>query len=180
MLPPGHIAAGYLVAKSLITFTHPALSSTQVNSLLLWGMFFGFSPDLDMFWVFFKRRRFIDKGENHRKLLPHAPVLWLIVGVGIFFIGRYLQSEYLSYFGLILWLGAWSHFVLDSIHHGVMWLWPFRTDQFRVFHNLLPDTPVASPFVYWWRVVKLYAIHMGPSFYSEIAIIIAALIVYFK
>jgi hypothetical protein len=49
MLPPGHIAAGYLTALAAIKIFKPDFDQQQINQLLVLGMFWGFAPDLDVF-----------------------------------------------------------------------------------------------------------------------------------
>src|SRR5258707_1017416 len=125
MLPPGHIAAGYLTAKVLLHFSHEGLTQVQQTRLVWWAIFFGFAPDLDMFLSFFKEKALVVKNvnkNNHRRFYSHAPVLWLITGLMIYI---FASTPYFKIFGLLLWLGAWSHFILDSIDYGIMWLWPF-------------------------------------------------------
>src|ERR1700729_1980799 len=108
MLPPGHIAAGYLTAKVLLHNSHQPFSLNQQKQLLWWGMFFGFAPDLDYFYVLYRQRAFTvkDGGQvNHRKFLTHAPILWLIAGLAVYFLS---VDVYYKIFGLLLWLASWS------------------------------------------------------------------------
>ena len=179
MLPPGHIAAGYLTAEVLLHTIHPALSQNQQTQLLWWGMFFGFAPDLDYFYVFFRQRAFTVKDSNkanHRKFLTHAPVLWLIAGLVIYFLSA---DVYYKTLGLLLWLASWSHFILDSIEDGVMWLWPLSSKQyaFRFPEDLVIKED--SFFRYWWKFLVSYS-KQRLTFYLEIFIILTALIIYFK
>jgi membrane-bound metal-dependent hydrolase YbcI (DUF457 family) len=178
MLPPGHIAAGFLTAKVLLNFTHPALSQSRQEQLLWWGMFFGFAPDLDMFLAFFKQRSLLvagDKEVSHRKFYSHAPILWLIAGLLIYFLSGEL---YVKYLGLLVFLGSWSHFLLDSIEHGIMWLWPFSTKVFalknREVRLIIKEK---NFFKHSWQFLKFYSQKL--SFYLEIIVIISALIVFF-
>src|SRR5579863_61702 len=126
MLPPGHIAAGFLTTKVLLDIAHPALSQNQQNQLLWWGMLFGFSPDLDTFLAFAKEKAFVITNPNnsHRKLFTHAPLSWLLAGLTVMLFARNL---YWQWVGLLLWTCSWSHFLLDTIQYGIMWLWPFSS-----------------------------------------------------
>ena len=69
MLPPGHIAAGYLATKLFLGVVKPELNTTQTDQLLMWGMFFAFAPDLDMFYAFWKVKGLKHTGKtfNHRQ-----------------------------------------------------------------------------------------------------------------
>ena len=175
MLPPGHIAAGFLTAEVLLKFAHPQLSPIQQNQLLFWGMLFGFAPDLDYFYVFFREHAFTvkDSGKNnHRRFITHAPVLWLIAGSAIYFLSA---DVYYKILGLLLWLASWSHFVLDSIEDGVMWLWPISSKQYAFRHPANITIEENNFFKHWWKFLVLYS-QQRLTFYLEILIILIALI----
>jgi hypothetical protein len=180
MLPPGHIAAGYLVAESLLAVLQPEISSAERSQLLFMGAFWGFAPDLDTFIAFAKARSFTFKPNkadevNHRKFSSHAPVIWLLAGLFVYGLSN---SEYGELSGLLLWLCSWSHFFLDTIQYGIMWLWPwkrtiyaFRDKEYSLGIN------AEGFFNYWWSFVKAYSKQV--SFYLEIFIIFIALVIYF-
>ncbi|HVY67829.1 MAG TPA: metal-dependent hydrolase [Patescibacteria group bacterium] len=177
MLPPGHIAAGFLTAEALLKIAKPDLPAAELRHLLWWGVFFGFAPDLDMFYWFLKSRAFkMDpRAGNHRQYLSHAPVLWLAAGLIIY---AAAPSDYVRMIGLLLWLGSWSHFLLDSIEYGIMWLWPLSTKRFALKST---DGILAEPegkfFDYWRKVVKSYSASL--SFYLELLVVLAAVTAYF-
>ncbi len=178
MLPPGHIAAGYLTAQALLHFTHPNLTLDQQNQLLLWGMLFGFLPDIDTFIAFAKEKAWFVKNQNynHRKFITHAPVIWLVLGLIIFLIA---PDTYWKTVGLLVWLGSWSHFLLDTLSYGIMWFWPF-SNRIYALTNREKDFKIEqnSAFKFWWTFVKKYSQTL--SFYLEILIIISAILIYFK
>ena len=179
MLPPGHIAAGYLTAEALLKLTHPNITLAQSSALLWWGVLFGFLPDLDTFYVFFQQRAFRIKSSyenNHRKFFTHAPILWLIPGLLIYFLSK---DVYHQCIGLVLWLASWSHFLLDSIEDGVMWLWPFSSKQFALRYPSQIIVEENKFFNYWWKFTIQYAT-TRLSFYFEVLIIISAIIIFFK
>lgn len=175
MLPPGHIAAGFLTAEALLKITHPDLPTAQTSQLLWWGMFFGFAPDLDSFISFAKERAFFvtNKKNSHRKMLTHAPLLWLAAGLAVVL---FAPSLYWKFAGLLLWLGSWSHFFLDTIQYGIMWLWPFNS-RLYAFTDTERDYQINRRdfFGYWLTFLKSYAKQI--SFYLEILIIVIALII---
>lgn len=177
MLPPGHIAGGYLVAETLFSVTNFSLSSQQTNVLLLLGMFFAFAPDLDFFYAFFRLNGWtLQKNTvDHRKFISHTPIVWLIAGLSIFFAA---QSSFMKVFGLLVWLGAWSHFVLDTIEYGIMWLWPFSTKVFALANQEKKFVTQEKRFVrYWTRFVWWYMHRM--SFWLELGVILVAVFVFF-
>jgi len=181
MLPPGHIAAGYLTAKALLHFTHSSLPTVQQNQLLLWGMLFGFIPDIDTFIAFAREKAWFVKNQdnNHRKFITHAPVIWLAMGLIVVAVA---PNVYWKDVGLLLWLGSWSHFILDSIQYGIMWLWPFSNRIYafkdRETQYIKVDTLKNSFFGFWFGFVKSYSKSL--TFYLEILIIISAVIIYIK
>ncbi len=179
MLPPGHLAAGYLTTKAVLHFAHPQVSAAQTHSLVVWGTLFGFIPDLDIFWYFFQNKNFLAVGNtenNHRKYISHAPLVWMLAGLLIYF---FSSNIYYELIGLLLWLGSWSHFILDSIDYGIMWLWPFSSKIYAL-KNAATVFPVKERgFIkHHWEFFKLYS--RALSFYVEIFIVIIALIIHFK
>lgn len=180
MLPPGHIAAGYLATYALLKTTHAQLPPQQFNVLLGLGAFFAFAPDLDTFMSFAKAKSFIliDGKHSHRKFFSHAPLVWLIPSLAIIF---FTKSAFGTYLGLTVWAGSWSHFVLDSLQHGIMWLWPFNKKLFALKDRefSLKELAKKESFVgYWTEFVWLYFTQLKFSSYLELIIIISALTVF--
>lgn len=183
MLPPGHIAAGYLTAYEIIKIGKPELSQHQINELLVVGAIAGFIPDLDMFAAFAKVRSFTitDGKTNHRKFWSHSPLIWMAIGLVIYFTAWIASSTFFEYFGLIFWLGSWSHFILDSLDYGIHWFWPFSEQLFAVRNkeiNLPNDEK--EFFKYWWQFLKMYTQKLNFTFYTEIAILALAIFTLFK
>ena|SRR6185503_15460309 len=181
MLPPGHFAAGYLTAKAVLHFSHQAFTSSQQSSLILWGTIFGAIPDVDMAYSFFRERGYAligDEKPNHRRYITHAPVLWFILSLGIYFLSA---DVYHKYIGLMLLFGTLSHFILDSFDYGIMWLWPLNKKVFS-FRNTGKDLTVVHEsgniVVYFCRFLNQYRRWL--TFYLEVLIIISALAVSFK
>lgn len=180
MLPPGHIAAGYLTGYALLNIVKPDLPVDQLQQLLWWGTFFGFAPDFDNFIAFAKvkswwYRRNVDNG-IHRKFYSHVPVLWLVAGLLVYI---FSGDVYWKTVGLMLWLGSWSHFILDSIEYGVMWLWPFNSEVWALKDRGIKREISANGFLqYWWSFLKYYTSRW--TFYCEIFIILITFIIYFR
>ena len=179
MLPPGHVAAGYLTAKALLKIIAPNLPSDQMQDLVWWGVFWSFAPDLDNFVAFLKVKSFYyNKKDNsiHRQFYSHIPLLWLIIGLGIYF---FSTETYWKIFGLMLWVGSWTHFVLDSIEYGVMWLWPVNKELWALKDRGVKKQIDGDSFkTYWLTYLKYYLSRL--TFYCEVVIIICALISIFK
>lgn len=176
MLPPGHIAAGYLAAYALIKITKPVLTTGQIDQLLWFGALMGFVPDLDTFFSFARVGSFTFNADktDHRKYFTHAPIFWLVVGLSIFFTA---PSLFIKYVGLIIWLGPWSHFFWDSLQYGIPWLWPFKKDIYAFRDKEVNYEGPPEPFFkYWFSFLKLYITKAKMTFYTEIILIVLALI----
>jgi len=119
-----------------------------------------------------------DEKPNHRRYITHAPILWFILALGIYF---FSASTYHKYLGLLLFLGTLSHFILDSFDYGIMWLWPLNKKVFS-FRNTGKDLTVNHPsgniVIYFCRFLNQYRKWM--TFYLELLMIISGLIIYFK
>jgi hypothetical protein len=178
MLPPGHIAAGYLTSKVVISSLHYSLTSHQVKVLALLGTFIAFAPDLDFFYAFAKSKSFTIENDVviHRKFLSHVPLVWLLAGLAVFFLAA---SPFYKALGLLIWLCSWSHFILDS-EWGIMWLWPFKkrfypfSEEYYQEKYAFDNNPKEKTFFkYWWALVKSY--YMSKSGILEIITILIAL-----
>ncbi len=182
MLPPGHIAAGYLTAKVLIGSLHYDLTAGQINDLTIIAALLAFIPDLDFFAAFAKIGKFrMETGKtNHRHYPSHAPIVWLILGLIIFV---FSASAFGKTLGLLVWLAPWSHFILDS-QWGIMWLWPFSKKLYpfsESFYKRLyaQERPKSDNFwKYWLRIAAEE--YKSASGIIEIVIIIIALATFIK
>ncbi len=177
MLPPGHIAAGYLVAQEFISVTKPQLDPFHIKALLFAGMFLGFAPDLDFFYAFWKVKSFTIQNDeiNHRHFLSHAPVVWLVAGFLIYFLST---SVFFKSLGLLVWLGSWSHFALDSMQYGIMWFWPFSNKTYAVGSIGKKTGLQEKHFIkYWLKFLHWYAKNLTLTFIAEIIIILISLLI---
>lgn len=177
MLPPGHIAGGYLVVYSLVKIFQPQFSQAEINQLFLYGMFFAFAPDLDMFFSFFRQRSFtIQRKHNHRKFYSHTPIAWFFIGCMVMLFSKNIFTVYV---GLLVWLSSWSHFLFDSLQYGIMWLFPFSKRLFSI-----KDTGVELEisekrfFSYWIAFVRNYTTRFRLTFWCEVGVISLAISLY--
>ncbi len=179
MLPSGHIAAGYLVAEAALLILKPDLSPAERSQILFWGAFFGFVPDMDIFYAFYKAKGFIlpKKEINHRVYLTHRPFVWLVVSAALYPFA--IGSAFAQVFLLMVWLGTWSHFILDSFKVGVMWLWPVSS-TFYAFKSpgLREDSSKTTFFKYWFWFLGYYRKSNSTTFYLEILILLTAVTVF--
>lgn len=177
MLPPGHVAAGYLTAFVLTRGLYQNLDPSQINQLLTLGAFFGFVPDLDMFWAFLKARGFTFERQavNHRTFLSHAPVLWLTAGLLWFWLA---DSQAAEAAGLLLWLASWSHFLLDTVEYGIMWLWPFSKAVVALRDRELNFEAQRPGFFGYWLGFLRWYVTTRLTFWLELLVVASAISVY--
>lgn len=180
MLPPGHIAAGFLVTTVLLKITQPGFDSQQTNLLLALGAFFGFAPDLDVFVSFARGKSFSVPlmTHNHRFYWSHTPLPWLIVAL-IFYFGS--NDPFIKYMALTMWLGSWSHFALDSIVFGIMWLWPLTSKHFALSKNrndVMSGQQDKRFFASWITFLINWARDYKASWVAEITIVLIALFIF--
>jgi hypothetical protein len=172
MLPPGHVAGGYLLAR-LVALAVPTL----VNPLFfIYTAIFAFIPDLDMFVAFFKDKKLIhgdtDAG-THRKFISHAPLVYLAVYIG--WIILFPASSLVAHAFI---LGTWSHFLLDSFapsKFAIRWLYPFSSKGYSFQLDPVIFLPEAPFFKFWIRFLKEYARVF--TFKLEAVIILSAIII---
>lgn len=181
MLPPGHIAAGYLTAYAVTKFAGINLTQDQYTSLLVLGSFAGFAPDLDFFYAFYKVKALTIQNNqiNHRYFISHAPLLWFIPALTVFVL---TQSDFVKCAVVIFYLGSLSHFLLDSISgEGIMWLWPIRKKNYSLFSNQKIN-PVSEPnFVkFWFKFLAQYPKKLTTTFIAEILVITTALTILYN
>ena len=113
----------------------------------------------------------------HRKFYTHIPILWLAAGLIIYFLS---SDIYFKIFGLLVWVGSWTHFLLDSIEYGVMWLWPFNKEVWAVKDRGVIKRSVNANnfFGYWMSYLRYYVTRW--TFFVEVLIILTTLIIYFR
>ena len=181
MVLPGHLAGGYLATKAILSLSHVAFSSVQMRVLYAIGIAAGEAPDIDLVWFFFEHRSSKqNKKEHHRSYPTHAPVLWLAASLVIMVVGYFLGSVFTEYIGAVILGGSFSHFLLDSIEHGVMWLWPLSNRFFclkKLKEPVIDKKPGGLPF-YYELVTKHYI--KDPTFYIEMAITLVAIFIALK
>ncbi len=173
MVLPGHLAAGYITARALIAIVHPAISSTELQLLTLFGTLSGDFPDIDVVYHMLKRKTTSPKDlGDHRHYVTHAPIVWLALGLLVFVFNT---TTFFKMIGLLLWLGPWSHFLGDSIDFGVMWLWPFSKKRYALLKWSVKDS---APNTSWPVLFKKY-LHRATC-YVEITLVIIAIGLFFR
>lgn len=178
MLPPGHIAAGYLTAYGVLHLSNGALTPTEANLVLIAGAILGTLPDIDFIPFFLSRKsmRFTDE-DSHRRYFTHAPILWLILGL---IIALAAPNAFIRALGLLIWLAPWGHFVGDSIEYGVRWFWPFSKRYFSLGDYPNRDLKSEKTLVrHYWGILKIYS-RKSRTFPLEIVLVLSALATFFS
>lgn len=176
MVLPGHLAGGYIAATALLALSHAALSPHETLGIIVIGTLAGEAPDIDLAWFSFKHLilKSRDK-DDHRNYVTHAPAVWLLISLVIAGAGFLAGSLFIEFIGWAVLVGSWSHFILDSIEHGVMWLWPFSKKRFCLIKHAEKEEPESRGSVgYYWRfITKDYP--KTATMYVEIAVTVIAI-----
>ncbi|MGI0115699.1 metal-dependent hydrolase [Zooshikella sp. RANM57] len=151
-----HLPAGYLLSKYwLSTFNE---NSVNRKLLLAIGLLSSILPDLDLIYFYW-----IDNQQHsHHTYLSHIPIFWAGLFLVLLSISTIVQSRVIKHFVVISALNIILHFILDSVVGDILWLYPFNSDPYALFH--------VSPKYEWW--VLNFFLHW--SFLFEIGIIIFA------
>lgn len=175
---PGHLALGYLVTYLLLKAVNPGFSQADTNFILILGTICGAVVDLDFFSYFIKNKTWRMKNNvSHRDQISHAPILWLIIGLIVFFFGSELFTKII---GLVIWVSTWSHFAFDTFEHGVMWRYPFSKKKYNFWGDKHFNAKKNEGFFsYYWRFFFEYYPTLK-TFWIELAVIVVFFLVWFK
>lgn len=156
MLPPAHIAGGYLVTRLFFVMAKPEVTGAEEKLLLGIGMFFGVAPDLDMFWAFVRTKSMKFGNVDHRAFCTHAPITWLLPSLLYIILA---SSPFHENAGIVALIGALSHFILDSVQYGIMWMWPVSRTFYALKDAGAPLLVVPQNFEglgFWVAFLKAY------------------------
>lgn len=148
-----HLPSGYLLARALRHRRGPVMVAALIGSVL---------PDFDMLWF-----HFVDQSVHHHRFWPHIPAVWLVTSVtALPLVWRVCKDWFVVCLAVLA--GVWLHLILDTWAGDILWLWPFSDRFFSLFTVPAAQSNWVLSFVLHW------------TFLAEIAIILAALIVYFS
>lgn len=168
MLPPGHIAGGYLAGK-LVTLAIPQFNQPEYLAL---SAFFGFFPDLDFFLAFAKAKKFIQVEEiDHHDFPSHAPSVYIFAFIMWFAIFPGTRMIAIAFV-----VGTLSHLVIDTFaSSGTMWLYPLS----KKVYQIKVDEPIklikGKFWGHWIDFIKKYS--KVNAFKLEILFIFLAIII---
>lgn len=199
MVLPGHIAGGYLATSALLAVvssiapdTLVVFSNDQIVAFYILGMIAGELPDIDLIWFYLENRRqkvvAQDKttSKDHRDFVTHLPLFWLCVSIVICLTGLAFNSAFIYFTSFVVLAGILSHFIFDSIEHGICWLWPFSKKRYCLLQARNQDVIDESPrgetsrdqiggLTYYWRfIVSTYI--KSPTFITEVVVTVVALV----
>ena len=180
MVLPGHLAGGYLVTRIILAITHAVFTPAQTLALLIIGTLAGEGPDIDLIWYSFSHIVLKSKkNDDHREFITHAPLVWLIGSLIVVAIGALIGSLFIEYIGWLILAGSWTHFILDSIEYGIMWLWPWSHKRYALRlaasdNSNEPADEKAGTISGYWRFITKRYIHYW-SFWLEIILTCVAI-----
>jgi inner membrane protein len=115
-------------------------------------------PDFDLLYFYL-----IDHRQHaHHTYWTHIPLFWLLFTVLLYFGTKAVFKKNIGLGSVILLANTQLHMVLDSVAGGIYWLYPFNSENYRLFE-------VTARFDWW---VLNYIIHW--TFLCELLIIAAA------
>jgi inner membrane protein len=148
-----HLPSGYLLARGTGHRRGMLLGAALLGAVL---------PDFDMLYF-----HFVDHSVHHHRFWPHIPAIWAVITLTVLPLVRWLRPSWFAPVVLLL-AGVWLHLVLDTWAGDIMWLWPYSDRLFHVFGVPATQSNWVLSFVLHW------------TFLAEVAIILAAIFVYFR
>lgn len=179
MIFPGHIAGGYLAAKVVLALSHTAFTSGQTTALLTIGTIAGELPDMDILFFFLhhKYSKDVEKRNNHRTFVTHAPAFWLVISLLIAGAGWIGNSPFTEMLGWLILAGTWTHFFLDSFEYGIRWLWPFSDRRFAMRQIVEPDISAPQGTIAHYRELVGKVWNKRLTYVLEVIVVVGALLV---
>ena len=178
MLPTGHLAAGYLVTKFSLNALLPLFPQADQPKFLIAGAVAAVIADVDVFVSIAKIGKFVSstKEVDHRKNVFHAPAFHFALAALGFIVGWLGRWSDLQLYAILYFIGFASHFILDSLSYGIMWLWPLKNRLFALHEaGVYHDIPTNSVREFWTKLAVFY--FTRAEFYLELLLL--ALAAYF-
>ena len=155
-----HLPAGYICGCMLTDRVVPEQRKERSIALLVGSVF----PDVDMLYFYL-----IDHGQHHHHhYWTHLPIFWLAALAVSALAGLFIRSRRFALVAASFIGGIFLHLILDTPFAGICWLYPLTDQKFY-----LVTVPATRS---WW--VWSFVFHW--SFLFEIAICIAAAVLYFR
>ena len=155
-----HLPAGYICGCMLTDCVVPEQRKGRLVAFLVGSVF----PDLDMLYFYL-----IDHGRHHHHhYWTHLPIFWLAALAVSALAGVLVRSRHFALVAASFIGGIFLHLILDTPFAGICWLYPLTDQKFYLI--TVPATRS------WW--VWSFVFHW--SFLFEIAICIAAAVLYFR
>jgi membrane-bound metal-dependent hydrolase YbcI (DUF457 family) len=129
-----HAFAGAALIQLIVVPKVYKLSEKQLVLLYFVGISAAILPDLDIILLF------IDKTLQHRTLLSHSIIPYMMVALIVWIISVLRNDRFLEKLALAAFVGVTSHFVLDVLVGGVVLLAPLNS-KFIGFPLNFPTKP---------------------------------------
>ncbi|MBU1178426.1 metal-dependent hydrolase [Patescibacteria group bacterium] len=114
-----HLPAGFIAAYITRKIWRKNLSQHQVNWLYVVGGLAGILPDVDTLYYYL-----IDSHLSHRELITHTPILYVVICTLLYLLGCLFRRRIWQSLSVVIFAGAFSHLLLDSLNSGIGWLHP--------------------------------------------------------
>ena len=155
-----HLPAGYICGCMLTDRVVPEQRRERLVGFLIGSVF----PDVDMLYFYL-----IDQGRHHHHhYWTHLPIFWLAALAVSTLAGLLIRSRRFALVAASFIGGIFLHLILDTPFAGICWLYPLTDQNFYLI--TVPATRS------WW--VWSFVFHW--SFLFEIAICVAAAVLYFQ
>ena len=155
-----HLPAGYICGCLLMDHVVPVQRKKRLVALLIGSVF----PDVDMLYFYL-----IDHGRHHHHhYWTHLPIFWLAALAVTALVGLHARSKRIALVAASFIGGVFMHLILDTPFAGICWLYPLTDQKFYLVTVPATRSCWVWSFVFHW------------SFLFEIAICIAAAVLYFR
>lgn len=126
-----HTVVGYLIAKLWIhAGILPASLEPQIIGVSILA---ANAPDVDALAIW--------RGFKHRVRSPfHKPIIWAALLVPLLAYAHLSDLTFIYSYLMMILLGVFSHFVLDSIDFspGITWFWPVSRKSYSIWKRDIP------------------------------------------
>jgi LexA-binding, inner membrane-associated putative hydrolase len=144
----GHLPAGYITSKLL---------SGKLNNcpffyktFMFWGFFGAVAPDTDLLYSLL-----IDHAYHHN-YVTHFPIFWLtLLLISLLRLPLDKTWSKIPASCFIFTLNGFIHLILDTITGHILWLAPFRNEQFSL---ITESSGGAHYFTQWGFCLELFLI----------------------
>lgn len=120
-----HAPASFLLCYFFKKHWQKNFSRRNISWLFFLSLFGGIFPDIDLIYYYLSSASF-----SHHEIFTHSLLFYIIICGTVFFIGWLLKKRIVCYSSVIFFASILTHFIVDSIGGGIVWLYPFSKSLF--------------------------------------------------